>query len=163
MNGVLLDVDVSVRTEEAGYQLIVISRNINYASTLAGLAQNFLDDVVMFLRPINSTAERPDIDKIAHNIERLEIILAKKIEQCCGVAATSAQMRVGDENAAVLWSDALGKGSVHGSCGAVRVSELAFIGAHIKPKARCVREDCMTYGNIRAKRASHCFEIPVSL
>ena len=56
MNCVFLDVDVPVSTEEVGYQLIVIAGNVNYASALARLAQDFLDDVVMLLRPINSAA-----------------------------------------------------------------------------------------------------------
>src|SRR5207248_7048712 len=102
MNDVLLDVDVSVSTKEAGYHLIVISRNINYASTLASLAQDFLDYVVMLLRPIDSPVQRPDIDQITHNIERLEVVLAKKIEQCCGIAAARAQMHVGDPAGAVM-------------------------------------------------------------
>ena len=101
MNDVLLDVDVSVSTKEAGYQLIVISRNINYASTLASLAQDFLDYVVMLLRPIDSPAQRPDIDQITHNVERLEVVLAKKIEQGCGIAAARAQMRIGDPAGAI--------------------------------------------------------------
>src|SRR5207244_4198446 len=56
MDGVFLDVDVSVCTKKAGHQLIVISWTVNYASAFAGFAQDFLDDVVMLLRPINSTA-----------------------------------------------------------------------------------------------------------
>src|SRR5439155_9155499 len=77
MNGVLLDVDVPISTEEAGYELIVISRNVNYASALTGFTQYFLDDVVMLLRPINSTAQRPDIDEISHYVEHLKIILTE--------------------------------------------------------------------------------------
>src|SRR5439155_22447621 len=102
MNGVLLDVDVPISTEEVGYELIVISRNVNYASALTGFTQYFLDDVVMLLRPINSAAKRPDIDEISHYVERLKIILTEKIEQCCGIAAARAQMHVGDPAGAVM-------------------------------------------------------------
>src|SRR4029077_6004951 len=54
VNSALSDVDVPISTKEAGYQLVVISRNVNYAGALAGFAQDFLDDVVMLLGPINS-------------------------------------------------------------------------------------------------------------
>src|SRR6266480_5203624 len=101
MNGVLLDVDIPISTEEAGYKLIVISRNVNYASALTGFTQYFLDDVVMLLRPINSAAQRPDIDEISHYVERLKIILAEKIQQRCGIASARAQMRVGDPAGAI--------------------------------------------------------------
>jgi len=67
-----------------------------------GLAQDFLDDVVVLLRPINSAAQSPDIDQIAHHIERLEVVLAEKIEQRYGIAAARAQMRVGDPRGAIM-------------------------------------------------------------
>src|SRR5215208_560094 len=102
MNGVLLDVDVSISTKKANHQFVVISRDINDTGTLAGLTQDFLDDIVMLLRPINSAAHRPDIDEITHNVKRIEIILAKKVEQCCGVTTARAQVRVGDPRSAIM-------------------------------------------------------------
>ena len=101
MNGVFLDVDVSVGTKKAGHQLVVISWNVNYASAFAGFAQDFLDDVVMLLRPINSAAQRPDIDEITYNVERLKIILPKKIEQRRRIAAACAQVGIRDPSSAI--------------------------------------------------------------
>jgi len=58
----------------------------------------------VLLRPINTAAQRPNIDQIAHNVERLEIVLPEKIQQRCGIAAACAQMRVGDPRGAItLW------------------------------------------------------------
>src|SRR5262249_40520105 len=78
------------------HEFVVISRDVDDAGTLAGLAQDFLDDVVVLLRPINSATQRPDINEIPHYVERVEIVLAKKIEQRCGIAAPLAQIGVGD-------------------------------------------------------------------
>ena len=96
MNGVLPDVDVSISTKEADHQFVVISRNVNYASALAGFAQDFLDDIVMLLGPINSAAQRPDIDQIAHDIKRFEIVFAQKIEEAGCPTGASTQMDIGN-------------------------------------------------------------------
>ena len=87
MDGVFFDVDVSINTKKARHQLVMVTGDINYASSFPGLAQDFLDDVVVLLRPINSTAQRPDIDQIADDVERVEVIFAKEIEQRCSIAA----------------------------------------------------------------------------
>ena len=63
---------------------------------LASFAQNFLDHVVVLLRPVNSATQRPDIDQVADDVERIEIVLAQKIEQRSGVAATRTQVGIGD-------------------------------------------------------------------
>jgi len=80
MNGILLDVDIPICATKTSHEFVVISRDVDDAGALPGLAQNFLDDVVMLLRPINSATQRPDIDEISHYIESVEVILTEKIE-----------------------------------------------------------------------------------
>ncbi len=80
MNRPLLDLDVAVGPAEVGHQLIVISGDVDYMRALASFAQNFLDHVVVLLRPVNSATQRPNIDQVAHDIESIEIVLAQKIE-----------------------------------------------------------------------------------
>src|SRR4029077_422273 len=101
MNCVLLNLDIPVGTTEARHQFVVISRDVNYARPLAGFAQNFLDDVVVLLGPINYATQRPDIDQVADDVQRIEIGLAQKIQKRSGVAAARAQMRVGDPRGAI--------------------------------------------------------------
>src|SRR4029453_9636300 len=105
MDCAFLDLDISVSPTEARHQFIVISRDVNYTCALAGLAQNFLDHVVMFLWPVNRSPQRPDVDHVAHDVERIEIGLAEKIQKRGGVAAARAQVRVGYPRRAIaLWS-----------------------------------------------------------
>ena len=80
MNCALLDLDIAVDAAKAGHEFIVVSRDVNNARSLAGFPQNFLDYVIMLLRPINSATQRPNIDQIADDVESAEIILAQKIE-----------------------------------------------------------------------------------
>ena len=79
-----------------GEKLVVIPGDIDYSRPLARFAKDFLDDVVMLLRPVNTTPERPDVDQIADDIERLEIILLQEGEQGIGVAAAGAEMHIGN-------------------------------------------------------------------
>ena len=53
----LLDFDVAISATEVGDQLVVISRDINHASAFARLTQNFLDDIVVLLWPINPATQ----------------------------------------------------------------------------------------------------------
>ena len=102
MNCRLLDLDVPIGPTEVGHQFVVISRNVNHMRALAGFSQNFLDHVVVLLWPVDPATQRPDIDQVAHNVERIEIVLAQKIEQGRCVATPRAQMRVGYPRGSIM-------------------------------------------------------------
>ena len=80
VNCALLDLDIPVGATKAGHQFVVISWDINYAGALACFTQNFLDHVVVFLWPINSAPQRPNVDQVPDDVERVELGLAQKIE-----------------------------------------------------------------------------------
>ena len=101
MNCPLFDLDVAVGATEVGHQLVVISRDLNYMRPFAGLTQKFLDHVVVLLRPVNSATQRPNINQVTHNVQRIEIVHAQKIEQRRGIAAARAQVRIGDPSGAI--------------------------------------------------------------
>jgi len=66
----------------------VVTWDVNDARSLARFAENLLDDVVVLLRPVTTATQLPDIDQIAHDIERLAFVFAQEIEQRAGIAAT---------------------------------------------------------------------------
>ena len=68
VNCVFPDRNISVGTTKAGHQFVVISWNVDHACAFARFTQNFLDHVVMLLRPVNSASQRPDIDQVANDI-----------------------------------------------------------------------------------------------
>src|SRR5207237_7607095 len=78
MNCVLLDFNVPIDSTKTGHQFVVVSRDVNYACALACFAQNFLDDVVVLLRPVNSAPQRPDVDQVAHDVQRRKSFSRKK-------------------------------------------------------------------------------------
>jgi len=92
----LLDCDRAVGTEMTGEKLIVIARDINDAGAFARLAQHLLNHVVVFLRPMKTAAQGPDVDQIAHDVERFELIFSEKREERSGVAPPCPEMDVGN-------------------------------------------------------------------
>ena len=101
MDCVLLDFNVPISSAKAGHQFVVVSRDVNYARALACFAQNFLDDVVVLLRPVNPAPQRPDVDQVAHDVQRAKIILPQKVQQRSSIATARAQVRVGDPRRAI--------------------------------------------------------------
>ena len=93
---VFLDRDRAVSAEMTGEKLIVIAWNVDDPRPFAGLAQNLLNHVVMLLRPVNATFERPDIDQITDDVERLELVFLEEGKKRRGIAAAGAKMDVGD-------------------------------------------------------------------
>src|SRR5512132_1875537 len=96
MDCVLLDLDIPVGSTEARHQFVVISRDVNYTCALASFAQNFLDHVIVLLWPVNYPPQRPNIYKVSHDVERVEVGLAQKVQQRSGVAAARAKVRIGN-------------------------------------------------------------------
>ena len=66
----------------------------------ARLPQNFLDDIVMLLRPIDPAPELPDIDQVAHDIERADIIIPQKLQQGQSITGPCAQVNIGNPRGA---------------------------------------------------------------
>src|SRR5438552_16232048 len=96
MNGMLLNGNVAVGTEKSGEHFVVVTWDVNDARALARFAENLLDDVIVLLRPVATTAQLPDVDQVAHDVKRFELIFAQEIEQRARVRATRAQMDVGN-------------------------------------------------------------------
>jgi len=60
----------------------------------------------MPLWPVDSATQLPDVDQIANDVERFELIFAEEIEQRAGIAATRAQMHVGNPRRAHMMRSA---------------------------------------------------------
>ncbi len=91
---------MAVDSAKAANEFIVIAGDVDDLCSLARGAQDFLDDVVVLLRPIDSAAELPDIDQIAHDVERADIVPAQEIEEGRGLAVARAEMQIGDPRGA---------------------------------------------------------------
>ena len=80
MDGALLDGDVAVISAEAAHEFIVVAGDVNDPRPFARFPEQFLDHVVMLLRPIDSAPHLPAIDQVAEDVERLDFVVAQEIE-----------------------------------------------------------------------------------
>ncbi len=102
----------------AAQELVVVARNIDDAASLARLAQELLHHVVMRLRPVPVRLQRPAVDNVADQVDRVGLVPAKEVEQLAGLATAGAKMHVGNEERAVVSRP----GRCHQHMNAVRVS-----------------------------------------
>ena len=69
---------------------------------MTGLAKQFLDDVVMFLRPVKALFQLPAIDDVADKIQRLASRVFQEMEQRLGTSAMAAKMCVRNPDGPVI-------------------------------------------------------------
>ena len=78
----------------------MIAGDVDDARALARLAQKLLHHVVVRLRPVPARFQRPAVDDVADQIDRVGIVVAQEVEQLAGLTAARAEMDVGDEERA---------------------------------------------------------------
>src|SRR5262249_24913606 len=82
VHGVAADFDAAeAQANVVAQTLVVIARNQHQANALAHLAQEFLHDVVVSLRPVRPAPHFPEIDDIADEINDLRLVVLEKFEQ----------------------------------------------------------------------------------
>ena len=79
---------------EGAGEFVVIAGNEQHARALACLAQEFLDDVIVRLRPEPALLEPPAVDDIADQIPGLGLVVAEEVQQQFGLGAARPQMHV---------------------------------------------------------------------
>ncbi len=83
-----------LHAQEFAGEFVVIARNEHHAGALAHLAQQFLDDVVMGLRPIPARFEPPAVENVADEEEFVGLVVFEKIQQQFGLASACAKMNI---------------------------------------------------------------------
>ena len=82
MDLVILDRDLTeIVTDVMPRRLVMIAGNIDHARAVPRLAKQLLDDVIMFLRPVETFLELPAIDNVTDQIERLATRIFEKMEE----------------------------------------------------------------------------------
>ena len=101
VDGVLDHVDAAeMRAVIVAQELVVIAGDVDDLGALARLAQKLLDEVVMRLRPVPARFQRPAVDDVADEIDRVGIVEAQEVEQKVGLRTAGSEMNVGDEQRA---------------------------------------------------------------
>ena len=101
MNGVFLKRHAGVVSVESREEFIVVADDVNNLRPLPAFTQKFLDDVIMFLWPINATSQGPYIDEVTDKVEGVKLHILQKIEEDAGFAPTRAEMNVRNPTSAI--------------------------------------------------------------
>ena len=101
MNGVFHHVDAAeMGAVIVPQEFVVIAGDIDDLGALARLAQHFLHEVVVRLRPVPVGLQRPAVDDIADEIDGIGIMAAQEVQQSVGLRAAGPEMDVGDKQSA---------------------------------------------------------------
>ena len=94
VDGARHDLDVAEIAGELRDELVMVARDVDHPCPFARFAQDFLYDIAVRLGPVAPPAQRPDVDQVADQIQRFELMVAEELEQSSGLAAAGAQMHV---------------------------------------------------------------------
>ena len=90
-----LDLDAAEgEPEELARELVMVAGNEHHPRAAPDLAQQFLDDVVMRLRPVPARAKPPAVDDVADQVDRVGLDVTQHIEDKMGLAAPRAQVQI---------------------------------------------------------------------
>ena len=103
VDGARFDLHRAVVAHKPGDVFIMVAGDVYHPRPLASGAQQLLDHVIVRLRPVDAPPHGPDVDQIAHNIERLKLVGAQKFQERIGGTAFGAQVNVGNPCAAVVF------------------------------------------------------------
>lgn len=88
-----------MRAVIAPQKLVVIAGDVDDARPLARLAQELLHhDVVMALRPIPGRFQRPAVEDIADEVDRVGVVTPQKVRETLGLAASGSKMNIGQNS-----------------------------------------------------------------
>ena len=97
------DLDAAeMRAVIAAQEFVVIAGHVDDARSLAALAQELLHHVVMGLRPVPAGFQRPAIDDIADQVDRVGVVMAEEVDELVGLASARAEMHVRHEQGAIM-------------------------------------------------------------
>src|SRR5580704_2449148 len=91
---IFLNRHATEHSEVIAHMFVVVTGDVDYSGTLSTFSKKFLDDVIVVLRPIDATLQSGKVDQVANDIQGLEIVLSKKIEERFGLADSVTQVNI---------------------------------------------------------------------
>jgi hypothetical protein len=101
VNGIFLERDARVMPVKGGEEFVVVADDVDDFRSLPAFAQEFLDDIVVFLRPVDATAQSPNIDQVAHKVKGVELHILEKIQEDAGFASARAKVNIRNPTGAI--------------------------------------------------------------
>jgi len=79
----------------------VVADDVDDFRSLPAFAQKFLDHIVVFLRPVDASAQGPDVDEVANKVEGVELHILQKIEEDASLASARAKVNIRNPASAI--------------------------------------------------------------
>jgi hypothetical protein len=118
VNGVPLERHAPVVALKAVQEIVVVSDDIDDLCAFSPFAQQLLNHVIVFLRPIDRPPQRPYVDQVPDDIERFELRLTQESQEGRRLAPSRPQMHVGNPTGSVVLHQGVGYSqSVHSAVG----------------------------------------------
>ena len=96
MNRLRPDGNIAVDTGKVCAELVVIAGNPNHFRAFARFAEQFLDHVVVRLRPIPVAPQVPQVHNVADQIQPLAVVAFQKLQYARCVAMPGAEVQIGN-------------------------------------------------------------------
>ena len=101
MNSIFLERHARVVSVKGGEEFIVVADDVDDFRSLPAFAQKFLNDIVVFLRPVDASAQGPDVDEITDKVESVELHILEKFEEDAGFASARAKVNIRNPAASI--------------------------------------------------------------
>src|SRR5665648_1129847 len=98
VNRLALDGDAAeLRAAIIPHGLVVVAGNVNELGALAHFAQEFLQHVVMGLRPVDAAPDAPEVDDVTDQVDLWSVVEAQEVEKRFGLASLGPEMNIGNK------------------------------------------------------------------
>ena len=89
-----------IGAEILAQELVMIARQHHHAGAALGLLHQQLDELVVDRRPVPGAGEAPAIDDVAHEVDRIRLVVLEEIDQLRDARRPHAEMHVAEEERA---------------------------------------------------------------
>ena len=72
----------------------MVADDVDDFRSLPAFAQELLNDIVVFLRPVDATAQGPDVDEVPDKVKGVELHILEKIQEDAGFASARAKVNI---------------------------------------------------------------------
>jgi hypothetical protein len=98
---IFTDSDVAVAAEDICDKLVVVSGYVNDLRAFSGAAEEFLQNIVETLAPMDAAAQRPKINEVPDNVKFVAAESLEEFQQPLGIAGRGAHVQVADPDGSV--------------------------------------------------------------
>lgn len=88
--------------EEFFEELVMVARDERHPRLLAVLAEQFLDEQIVFFRPVPFPAQLPAVDEIADDVKVLALVVTEEGEEFVHLGMLRAEVNVRDPDGAIV-------------------------------------------------------------